>query len=312
MTGSHEPVAAIDLGTNTALLLVARGAPGRRLEILVQDCETVRLGERRASVGEGAPLSLAPEAVERTLKALAHFKTRALNMGVAPDRLRVTATAVLRRASDAAAFIQRCEEELGLRVDILSGSEEGRLGRLALGSSGAEEWVTLDVGGGSTELAGEGPLEQLSAPIGALVLTERFLGLGSNAPLEPGGVPDLWEQVRSSFECFPAGFARERTVVLLGGSASNLACLEKGLEQFDPLQVEGTHIDVGATRAWAERLVDMSPEDRASLPIEPQRVEILPAGLICIAAGLERVGAGEARISALGLRHGVALELLHA
>jgi len=311
VSGSSEPVAAIDLGTNTALLLVARSAPGRGLEVLAQDCEAVRLGERRASAGEGAPLSLAPEAVERTLNALANFKTRAMNLGVAPERLRVTATAVLRRASDAAAFVQRCEEELGLRVDILSGAEEGRLGRSALGSSGAEEWVTLDVGGGSTELAGDGPLEQISAPVGALVLTERFLGMGSSAPLEPGGAPGLWEHVRRSFECFPEGFARERTVVLLGGSASNLACLEKGLEQFDPLQVEGTRVDVGAARAWAERLIDMSPADRERLPIESQRVEILPAGLVCIAAGLERIGARNARISALGLRHGVALELLH-
>ncbi|HJM58852.1 MAG: hypothetical protein CMJ98_02410 [Planctomycetes bacterium] len=311
MNESRRPVAAIDLGTNTALLLVARSAPGLGLEVLAQDCEVVRLGERPRSAGEAGGQGLSPEAVERTLRALGRFKAKAVGMGVVPERLRVTATAVLRRASDAAAFVQRCEDELGLRVEILSGSEEARLGRSALGSAGTEEWVTLDVGGGSTELAGEGPGEQISAPVGALVLTEQFLGMGSNAPLEPGGAAGLWEQVRASFGCFPTDFARGRTVVLLGGSASNLACLEKGLEQFDPLQVEGTHIDVCAARAWGERLIDMSPEDRAHLPIESQRVEILPAGLICIAAGLERIEAGEARISALGLRHGVALELLH-
>ena len=311
MSDLREPVAAIDLGTNTALLLVARSAPGHELEVLTQDCKTVRLGERRAAADGGAQDSLVPEAVERTLRALESFKGRAVELGVAPDRLRVTATEVLRRASDATAFVQRCAEELGLGIDILSGSEEARLGRLALGPSGAEASVTLDVGGGSTEVAGARPEEQISAPVGALVLTERFLGMELREPLDTGGAPALWEQVRTAFECFEEGFAGERTVVLLGGSASNLACLEKGLVHFDPLQIEGTRIDVAAARAWAERLIDMPLEDRGRLPIESQRAEILPAGLVCIAAGLERIGAREARISALGLRHGVALELLY-
>ena len=119
MSDLREPVAAIDLGTNTALLLVARRAPDHELEVLAQDCKTVRLGERRSAADRGAPDSLAPEAVERTLKALESFKQRALRLGVAPDRLRVTATEVLRRASDAMAFVQRCAEELGLGIDIL-------------------------------------------------------------------------------------------------------------------------------------------------------------------------------------------------
>jgi exopolyphosphatase/guanosine-5'-triphosphate,3'-diphosphate pyrophosphatase len=306
----RAPVAAIDLGTNTVLLLVARRAPEGGLEVRAEACESARLGERRALGDGGAPHSLAPAAVERTLGILAKFKARALGLGVTCERLRVTATAVLRRASDAQAFVRRCEEELDLCVEILSGPEEARLGRLALGPVGAGEWVTLDVGGGSTELSGDREGEQVSAPLGALVLTERFLGMGSNGPLEQGGAPALWEQTRRAFECFEEGSVRKRPVVLLGGSASNLACLEKNLTRFDPDQVEGTGIRTDAVCAWAERLLDLSLQERERLPIETQRAEILPAGLVCITALLERIGAQEAQISALGVRHGVALELL--
>ncbi len=310
MSAAGPAVAAIDLGTNTALLLVARTKGDGDLEVLAQACEAVRLGQAdpRGNAGfPGSPVCLYPPAVERTLDVLGAFKQEALSLGVHPGQIRVVATAVLRRVSDADVFVRHCAAELGLAVDILSGEEEARLGRVGLG--GLCSSVTIDVGGGSTEVSFPDGRVGISAPLGALLLTQSYLGLGGLPPAHPGGVQALEGELRRAFEVFPS----DSTVAdawLLGGTAANLACLELGLPDFDPARADGVTLPSARVRKHAQHLLSMEVDQRKELPIEANRAEILPAGLLCIAACLERMGVVEARVSGRGLRHGVALDLL--
>ncbi|MEE8469252.1 MAG: hypothetical protein V3T22_12400 [Planctomycetota bacterium] len=300
------PAAAIDLGTNTALLLIARARADGSLEVLLDLCETARLGEGVARTGR-----LDDVALTRTLGVLEGFQERLAAHGVEAARLRVVGTAVLRAAADAPIFLALCRDRLGLEVQVLSEAEEARLAHCAVIAGGARaDAVVVDVGGGSSEVVTDRGRVRASAPVGAVVLTERFLGLGGREPLTPGGWPALCAAAREAAARFPAAASRGHRTVLLGGTATNLACLELGLPAFDPAAVEGAQVPAHSAANWADELAGRPLAARQTLPIEADRVEILPAGLACLAACLEQLQALDVRVSGRGLRYAVLREIL--
>jgi exopolyphosphatase/pppGpp-phosphohydrolase len=128
---------------------------------------------------------------------------------------------------------------------------------------------------------------------------------------ESGLLPSQQQALANSLaRAFPPGDARGEMAVILGGTAVNLACLELGLARFDPLAAEGARLPVDCARRWAERLAALPMADRLRLPIEPERAAILPEGLLCLAAAVERLEPISLRVSGRGLRYGLARSLL--
>ncbi|MBL8862290.1 MAG: Ppx/GppA family phosphatase [Planctomycetes bacterium] len=298
-----ELVAAVDLGTNTALLLVARRGPSGVIEPVVERCLTPRLGAGLARQG-----TLDDAAAARALAALAEFAGTIATAGVDPRRVRAVGTACLRRARDGAQFAARAAQATGLPLEIVSEDEEARLGELALELAGAgPAALVVDVGGGSTEVACRALHLRQSLPIGAVLLTEAWL--------EPERV-DLarWRALcaaaQGAAETLPARAAEGRTAWAIGGTAVNLAAVHAGLPRFDPQAVEGRQVPTEFAAALAETLSALDPAARLAFPIEAERADILPAGLAILTAVLVRLGAPQVRVSGLGLRHGIARELL--
>jgi exopolyphosphatase/guanosine-5'-triphosphate,3'-diphosphate pyrophosphatase len=308
--------AAVDLGTNSALLLVARVDGDGTLLVVEDHCMTPRLGDGLWRTG-----TLDEAAVERTLEVLHHFADRLQRQGVAQGRQRVVATAVLRKARDAREFVARVKESCGLDLEILSEGEEARLEFEAVtGEGGAPPACVVDVGGGSMEMVDRGGERRWSGPLGAVVLTERFLGLSGREPLEGGGWEALMKEVTAILATCPVTGAPAGTdadqaatepgpVVALGGTPGNLACLAAGMEVFDHRIAEGREINAADALAWADRLGGMGLEERMDFPIEPGRAEILPAGLVCLGLALQHLGVEGARASGRGLRYGLVRSL---
>ncbi|MFH0944892.1 MAG: hypothetical protein V2A76_06810 [Planctomycetota bacterium] len=299
------PVAAIDLGTNTVLMLIARLDDEGRFSVIEDRCEDPRLGAGLARTGR-----LDEAAAQRTLRVLEQFARELGERGI--ERCRVVGTAVLRRAADAEEFVARVQAACGLRVEVIPEQEEARLGYQAVVAEGGRaETLIVDVGGGSTEIVGRGGEVRMSAPVGAVVLTETYLGLAGSEPTRSGGFPALLVEAKSAVSCFPAGLAEEGLeVVCLGGSASNLACLGQDLLRYESERAEGYILPVDIIPGWVRRLHALPLEERLKLPIEASRAEILPAGLACMEAALSRIGARTIRVSGKGIRYGVARELL--
>jgi exopolyphosphatase/guanosine-5'-triphosphate,3'-diphosphate pyrophosphatase len=293
----QDLAAAIDLGTNTTLLLVAR-ASGAGLEVVHDECQTPRLGTGIAARG-----TLDPTARERTIQVLAHFARKLEQLQVPRERTRVVSTEVLRRASDAREFVAAVRARVGLEIEILPAKDEARLGALAVEGEGVgPEALVVDVGGGSSEIACTALDLRQSVPIGAVVLSEMFPAASD--------FERMAEHARLAVVEFPQGIARERTVVALGGTAVNLGCLALDLPRFDPRAAEGALVDTDRARHWGETLARMPIAVRLALPLEAERAMILPAGLACLAATLERIGASKVRVSGRGLRFGVVREIL--
>ncbi len=292
--------AALDIGTNTMLLLVGRAGPAGELVVVEDHCRTPRLGAGLATSG-----GIEPAAFERGLDVLQEFATRLAALAVPAARTRAVGTAVLRRARNAPEFLAAVRARTGLVLEVLREAEEAELAHLAVaGELRGSSAAVIDVGGGSTEYTSADGRTRLSAPVGAVVLSEAHPGHSREV------VEALQRAAAAACTRFPEGDARGQPLVILGGTAVNLAALEGGFERFDPERAEGARVDPGAAARWADRLGLLLPEQRLRFPIERERAGILHAGLACLAAALGRVQPREVRASGRGLRYGVLRALL--
>jgi exopolyphosphatase/guanosine-5'-triphosphate,3'-diphosphate pyrophosphatase len=292
-----ELAAAIDLGTNTVLCLVGSRGEDGALVVLEDRARMPRLGEGLAQRG-----TLAPAAVERTLEVLETHVRRLDMLGVSDARRRAVATAVLRRASDAAEFVRRAYERTGLTVEIVAPEDEASLGHAAVSGEHGAGAILVDVGGGSTEVAWDGGRSRASVPVGAVVLYDVH-GDDTDAAIAAA---------RAACGGLPADVAGEgaHPVILIGGTAVNLGCLVQELPGFDVECADRGGVSAGAALRWARQLGRLPPRERCVLPIEASRADLLPAGLACLGAALERLGVEEARVSTRGLRHGLLARIL--
>jgi exopolyphosphatase/guanosine-5'-triphosphate,3'-diphosphate pyrophosphatase len=175
-------VAAVDLGSNSFHMMVARTA-GADLQVIDRLREPVRL-----AAGLDDKRRLTAEAEERALSCLQRFGQRLSNLP--RERVRAVGTNTLRRLQEAGSatggFVERAEAALGHSIEIISGVEEARLvyGGVVHGMGGAEteRRLVVDIGGGSTEvIIGRGPRAVLmeSVGMGCVVHQGRHFADGS-------------------------------------------------------------------------------------------------------------------------------------
>ncbi len=169
-------VAAVDLGSNSFHMLVARENEGQ-LQIVDRLRDAVRL-----AAGLNAERQLSEDAERRALACLKRFGQRL--RGIPAARVRVVGTNTMRRLADGGVFMRAAEKALGHEIEVISGVEEARLvyngvthglGRVA------PRRLVVDIGGGSTELIiGRGPEPKLmeSMALGCVTHTQRFFGDG--------------------------------------------------------------------------------------------------------------------------------------
>jgi len=286
--------AVADLGTHSCLLLVGRADASGELDVVLDVCEIPRMGEGLDRTGK-----IGAAALVRVEGVLREYLRKTRELGCA--ELVVGGTAALRRASNQGEVMQRLAglEEPGvrLRIELIAEADEARYGWLAAAGGEAATCV-LDVGGGSTEVVAAGGALMRSAPLGAVVLTERLGHLGWDAMLA---------EARLELACLrdtDTALDPAAPWVALGGTPSNLASLEMGLAAFDHLAVEGVLLGSDRAAMWGQRLAVLSLDERCKLPIEAARAEVLPAGLACMAAGFELFGPPKFRVTGRGLRYG--------
>src|SRR5436189_5710475 len=141
-------IAAIDIGTNSLHMIVVRVRPDLSFEVIDREKEMVRLG-----AGGLDGRALTPEAMHAALQVLSKFRRLAESHKV--DQIIAAATSAVREAENGGDFIAQVDREIGIKIRVISGTEEARLIHLAaaygvdVGSSPA---VVVDIGGGSVEV----------------------------------------------------------------------------------------------------------------------------------------------------------------
>lgn len=145
--GSEQLYAALDLGTNSCRMLIAR-PKGGQFEVVDSFSKAVELGTGLESSG-----LLSHRPMQRTLQALRICRSKLERHNV--RSMRLVATEACRRARNSREFIRRAQRETGLKLDIITAEEEARLAVVSCASlvaADTEQLLVIDIGGGSTEL----------------------------------------------------------------------------------------------------------------------------------------------------------------
>jgi len=291
----------ISIGTNSTRALVAalNGTP----EILLTRSIGTRIGEGLKERGH-----LDEAAMQRTLEAVREHTQAVREL---TSDIHAIATSALRRADNGDDFAQRVREITGATLEIISGEEEAR--RSFIGAvSGIDapkgaSFGVLDTGGGSSEYAGgtkRGPEHIVSCEIGAVRLTEALPQLaGTTGAVEDATLERAQALAREALVPIKQ-FAAVDRLVFVGGSATTAVSVQREERQIF------SYADL--TRADIQRLIDLlrtlKLEDRKALPgMNPQRADILLAGLIIIDVVFDLTGHGRSLVSTNDLLLGTLL-----
>ena len=299
-------LAAVDVGTNSVLLLVAERGTDGVVRPVREEADITRLGRGVDRTGV-----LSSEGMQATLDVLARFAALARYDGA--RALVVTATSAARDARNGSEFMDRARERTGAKVEILTGDEEARLSYLAVAQDFAAEageagLLAIDVGGGSTEFVhgrGREVVSRKSLDIGSVRLTERCVRSDPPATGEQEAIRDVVRRALSALPSFPRGVR----VVGVAGTVTSLFAIEHAIEPYDAARVHGGWLPVEDVARVRARLCALPLAERRVLPgMQPKRADVLPAGVLLFETALAHLGAAGARVSDRGLRWGVLLD----
>lgn len=306
-------IAAIDVGTNTTLLLLARprqgGAPagGGEPEVLAEGAEITRLGR---GIGQGGDGRLGREGIERTLAVLGRYAALAAEHDAAVAAI---GTEALRRAPNADEFLIPAARVLGAPVEVITGEREAALTFLAVARSfpveiAAGRVAVVDIGGGSTEIvvADRGAIAfRDSLPLGSVRLHETFI---AGDPPRAEEAAALERHVEATLAGAGRAFAEPRPSLLVGvaGTVTSLSAMAQGLRSYDPGRVHGAHLTLADLDAQIARLARATQAERESfVGLDPRRADVILAGALLLRAIARRAGVGAVRVSDRGIRWGL-------
>jgi exopolyphosphatase/guanosine-5'-triphosphate,3'-diphosphate pyrophosphatase len=306
-------IAAIDIGTNSVHMIVVQVRPDLSFEVVDREKDMVRLG-----AGGLDGRNLTPTAIGAALQTLGKFKRVAESHKV--DEILAAATSATREAENGGDFIAQVERETGIRIRVISGTEEARLIHLAAGYGvdvGGSTAVVVDIGGGSVEVT-LGTATQLtlgkSFKTGVIRLTERFV---RSDPLSGRDERHLVKHLNKEMGAYLDQIARRGFDRLIGTSGTilslgvlALAGDEDGGDRIEELR--NRRVPAKALRKLRKRLVEAGIEERLRIPgMDPRRADLSVAGSILFDTIVRRLGAGEFTLCDLALREGLVLDYIH-
>ena len=299
-------VAAIDCGTNSIRLLIA-DIDGDNFREIYRTMEIVRLGQ-----GVDKTKEFHPDALDRTLRAVAQFAEEIARRGV--ELIRFCATSATRDATNRNLFIDGVHSLLGISPEVITGEEEARLSFLGatkeLRAVGAP-YLVIDIGGGSTEFVfGSSDVESAkSQNIGCVRMSERHF---TSLPPSPSEVSlaqaDIDAAIRQAAEIVP--ITQAQTVIAVAGTAITVAAAALDLDQYDRYSIHLSRISTGRTHEITQRFLSMNREELSALPfMHPGRVDVIAAGALVLSRIMEFTGADEFVASESDILDGMAWSL---
>lgn len=301
-------IGAIDVGTNSFHLVIASVNSRGALRIHSRDKEMVRLG----SSGNDMKY-LSEEAIERGVEALKRFAEMAKKEDAV---IRAIATSAVREALNRDEFLEKAFKETGIRVEVVSGMEEGRL--IYIGAIHSlpilhKRAMTIDIGGGSTEttIGLEGNIEYVhSAKLGAIRLAKKFF---TTEKINGDQIKECREYIRGDWAAVFKTITEHGFDIAVGCSGTihtlaSMALAREGKpipETINGLTVKRSDIlksisDVIEARTSAERM---------KLPgMDPKRADIIHAGALILEQAILGLNIQKLVISGYALREGIVFD----
>jgi exopolyphosphatase / guanosine-5'-triphosphate,3'-diphosphate pyrophosphatase len=302
MAEGSKRVAVIDVGTNSARLLVA-DVTG----------EHVAPVERRSTVtrlGRGVDLSgrLSAEAIEDACEAIGQYVERLWELG--SGTVAAIATSAVRDAANGDAFVAELRERFALSARVLDGGEEAQLSYLGATAERRPERPTLvvDIGGGSTELivgTGEEVAFHASLQAGVVRHTERHIASDPPTAVE---LEALAADVRGLVETVLEDAPAAEQGIAVAGTPTSLAAIEMGLEPYDPERVHGHVLSLPSIQRMLSQLASAPLSERVEIPgLHPDRAPTIVAGVVILVEAMRAFELEEIAVSEHDILYGTAI-----
>lgn len=301
-------LAAIDIGTNTFRCIVVEVDPQEGFRVLDDEKASVRLGE-----GLNQTDRISPAARDRAIEAL--LRMQQIIAGLGAEMVEAVATSAVRKASNREAFLHEIETATGLQINVIDGNAEAELAALSVHHNfamGQQRFAMADIGGGSIEIIiASGQHNELvtSLELGAVFLSEKFL---HGDPPDENELNRLRKYIRKALkeegldDGLPVG-----CLIGSGGTMTNIGSMVMALrgEQYASIhRYEVLHSEVIHLLAMLTR---KTTKERQNIPgLNPERADIIIAGMVLTDELLRRTRTNLLRINAKGIREGLILQSL--
>jgi len=290
--------AAIDIGTNSCRLLIAEKKANKSLDVLSRKLEITRLGE-----GVDQNRFLKEEAVNRVYKALEKYKKIIDKFQV--DKVRVVGTSALRDVENPNLLTDKIRK-LDLELEIISGEKEAELNYLGAASNLNENFLLIDIGGGSTEFIwpNTSDINFKSLDIGCVRLTEKFISDPREkiSSLEQKEIQSYVENLLKK----KLDLNKEFKVKGVGGTITTVAAVKLALEEYDSSKIENLKLEYFELENIINRFADLDLKARKKVKgLQPKRADIITAGLIILKTILNYINVKELYVSDHDLLYGL-------
>ncbi|MDZ7362616.1 MAG: Ppx/GppA family phosphatase [candidate division KSB1 bacterium] len=303
-----QRLAAIDIGTNSIRSIIVEATGKKNFRVLDDEKEITRIGE-----GMGTRAHLSRAAMQRTLRALQRMTDIARGFGA--ETVQAVATSAVREAKNRDTFLRRVEDEIGLKVRVITAEEEAWLAFLSMlhhFDVGKERFCGLDIGGGSAALIfGLGAhIENIHClPLGAVRLTEKFL---HRDPVSPGEFKKLRRHIKQHLLPIKnSGEVGAQMLIGSGGTLTTIAELHKAMQHEKYTGVHGYDMNRGQVKRVLDLLRRKSLKERRSMTgLNPDRADIIIAGVTVVNEAMKVFNINALKVSDFGIREGLILQMI--
>lgn len=306
---TNTNLVVIDLGSNSVRMQISQIDDYGGYTVLGYFREYVRLSENM-----GKEMTLKEEPMNRTIQALKNFKARYTQYDHVV--VKAVATAAVREAKNQAEFLKRVKDEVGLDLQVISGSTEAYLDYVGVVNTlPVRNGIIMDCGGASTELVwvqNGACKERISIPIGSVVLSQNY-NLSDTI-----SASDLYNAMNAAGQKISTvrwlGLVHNLPLVALGGSNRTIAKIHRRevTDEVDELpDIHGMHLPPHYIFNLVGKLIAMNKDERMKIPgLAKNRADVIVGGLIPISLVLRNLQISEVIFSNCGLRDGILFEYL--
>lgn len=308
-----ETLGAIDIGTNSFHLVVAKIHSNKSFTVLTKDKEVVRLGNASNDMKY-----ISEEAMQRGISVLKRFKLVCQSFEV--EKIRAVATSATREALNKDEFINRVKQETGIEIEVISGYEEARL--IYLGALQAlpiynEKILLIDIGGGSTEflIGKRGNVKYAnSIKLGAVRMTQKFF---PDEKIKKSAIDDARLFVKGVITQVTREIKNEEYDLIVGtsGTITNIGFILRADNKFefeDSINMNKYTYDKAGLESAVKRILKADTHnERLKIPgIDPKRADIITAGAVILEQIFDELKLKKITISNYALREGIIFDTI--
>lgn len=297
-----EKIGIIDLGSNSARLVIVNLFQDGYFMVVDELKESVRLGQDMERDG-----FLKPQRVAETIKTLKMFRKLCDASGV--SRIITVATEAVRKAKNQRSFLDEIQANCGLKIKVLSAEEEATLVyRGVINTMDVPKGIILEIGGGSTKIVyynRRNMLNYATLPFGSVTLTDMFAGEGQKPEEAANRIEEFFTEQLKGVEWL-SDVDPDAQMIGVGGSFRNLFKINKMVHKYPLDTVHNYNMLTEDFIPLYDMIKVLDLDKKKKIKgLSAQRADILPAALAVIKSFVSYMNVENFTISGAGLREGI-------